>query len=832
MSNILSNFIPEFNDNLNGELADKIWKRFPWRITMRRSLPFFILLTIIVTTPLLTFAQNVCVDVTGISSVKPTSLNFGDVEVDTSSATKFFELGNRDPNQGMNVLEIKSLNGRFQIVDAPNVPFCILPGSTVNIGVRFNPLAVGLNVSRIHIRTTGGNQDVDVAGTGISGGGGGGTLEVRPGSINFGEVDQGSTESKNFTIENRGSSAITVNRINSNNNAFRVTSPSFPRNINGGGELTVEVAFTPNKSGNFNGSLSIIVGSQTAATVGLSGQGSAGNPDISVSNLTVAYGAMDAGTFKTQNITISNTGETDLHVTMPNDSFLISTPKDLTIKPGKNATVTLKLIAELVGNINKKYIINSNDPDEGKLQLTITANGQKGLFGFVNRTFRSKIGPNPNRTSAIQLIDFDKNGKEDLYLTGFDGNLMCKNTGGAIFTNSTGQNKLGNNGADARGVSWADVDNDGDLDVFIANFNAPSAVMKNNNGVFATQGTALGIFATDNTPKSRGGIWIDFNNDKLLDIFVVKDGAPNQLFKNVGTFQFVNIANSAKVASTGPGRGVVAADFNDDGFQDLYVVNFQRANKLYLNNGNETFRDATANAGVGFSGASQHAAAIDYDGDEDIDIFVVNNNGSSVLYRNQGNGKFQNVAASAGLAGPKKGRAATFADYDHDGDLDVIITQSQGGNLLFSNIGGGRFNRITNVDLDNADDPSSSGGGDTDNDGDTDVVIGDSDGGADSGDSVYQNSGGGNNNWIIITLQGTTSNRSAIGAKVIVRTGVILQGAVVSAGNGNSQDTLPLEFGLGAATSAQVIVIWPSGTEQVLNDVQVNRKFTITESTN
>jgi hypothetical protein len=670
---------------------------------------------------------------------------------------------------------------------------------------------------------------VDTIGTGVGGGGGGVNLRIRPDSINFGQVNVGSKSSESFTITNLGSSSVTIDRINSNNNAFRVTSPSFPRNISGGGSISVNVEFNPSRAANFDANLSIIVGSNTAASVRVFGVGFAGNPDIDLSTLTVSFGAMDAGTFKTENITVSNTGKTDLDVAMPVDSFLKPTPQNFSVRPGKSVTVQLKFIADLVGNINKKYIINSNDPDERKLQFTITANGQKGAFGFIDRTVRSKIGGNPNRTSAIQLVDFNKDGKEDLYLTGFDGNLMCQNTGGAVFKNSTTQNKLANNGADARGVSWADVDNDGDLDVFIANFNAPASVLKNNGGVFAAQTNSLGIFATDNTPKSRGGIWVDFNNDKLLDIFIVKDGAQNQLFKNVGGFQFANIAGSAHVNFTGPGRGAIAADFNDDGFQDLYVVNFQRPNKLYLNNGNETFRDATASSGAGFSGASQQAAAVDYDGDEDIDIFVVNNNGPSLLFRNQGNGKFQNVAGAAGLAGPKKGRSASFNDYDHDGDVDVIITQSQGGNLLFSNVGGGRFNRITNVDLGNADNPTGTGNGDTDNDGDVDVVIGDGDGGSDSGDSVYQNSGGGNNNWLVVTLQGTTSNRSAIGTKVIVRIGVILQAGIVSAGNGNNQDTLPLEFGVGSATSAQVIIIWPNGNQEVHNDVAVNRKITFTE---
>jgi enediyne biosynthesis protein E4 len=134
--------------------------------------------------------------------------------------------------------------------------------------------------------------------------------------------------------------------------------------------------------------------------------------------------------------------------------------------------------------------------------------------------------------------------------------------------------------------------------------------------------------------------------------------------------------------------------------------------------------------------------------------------------------------------------------------------------------------------LSKADHPSSTTAGDTDNDGDVDVAIGDSDGGADSGDSVYLNAGGGNNNWLVLVLQGSVSNRSAIGAKVLVRTGLILQVGVVNSGNGKNQDSLPLEFGLGAATSADVIVFWPSGKQQSMTGVASNRKVTITEPAN
>ncbi len=802
---------------------------------MRRNLSVIITFLILTCGATFLYAQN-CEDFTGEIQVKPSELDFGMVEIGTGSEVLSFEIQNISTFSPMHVSKIVPQNSRFMIVDSPSIPFCINPGESETIGVQFFPIQTGTPVSKIRIESTGGVAFVGIQGTGVEQGGGDGDEELMlsPDSIDFGEIAIDETATKNFTITNKGSSTATISKINSDDSAFGVSSPSFPRDLNAGADLSVTASFTPSKEGSFNGTLSIITGSTTAATVSVSGSAAepAGDPEISLSTSSLALGSLDVGTFKSQTLTISNTGEADLQITLPSVALLTSTPSgSLTIKPGKDVQVTFQFIADILGSINRTYTILTNDPDESKVQFTVTASGQKGLFGFVDRTVRSKIAGNPNKTSAVQIVDFDNDKKEDLYLTGFDGNVMCKNTGGAVFTNSTTQNKLGNDGSDARGVTWGDVDNDGDLDVFIANFNAPSAILKNNKGVFANQSGSLGLFAADNTPKSVGGIWLDFNRDSRIDLFVVKDGASNLLFKNIGAFQFANVASSAGVAFKGPGRAAVSADFNNDGFADIYVVNFQKPNKMYFNNGNETFRNVTASAQVGFSGASQHAVAIDYDGDEDIDLFVVNNNGPSLLYRNLGNGKFQNVAGAAGLAGPKKGRSASFSDFDHDGDYDLLLVQSDGANLLFAN-NSGKFSRVTNVDLSNADDPSSTTAGDTDNDGDVDVVVGDSDGGADSGDSVYQNTGGGNNNWLILILQGSASNRSAIGAKVLVRTGILLQVGVVTAGNGKNQESLPLEFGLGAATSADLIIFWPSGKQQPMPGVTGNRKVTITETTN
>ncbi|HSE39558.1 MAG TPA: choice-of-anchor D domain-containing protein, partial [Acidobacteriota bacterium] len=283
---------------------------------MRRSLPFFLLFTLIIATHSNIFAQSSCPDDSGEPSVSDSSLNFGDVEVGETSSTLSFVLTNSDEFDGMNVTEINSLNSRFQ-VDHPNLPICLGPFETLTVHVQFVPLSEGLVVSRIHIKTSSGNIDVDTIGTGVGGGGGGVNLRIRPDSINFGQVNVGSKSSESFTITNLGSSSVTIDRINSNNNAFRVTSPSFPRNISGGGSISVNVEFNPSRAANFDANLSIIVGSNTAASVRVFGVGFAGAPDIDLSRLTVSFGAMDAGTFKTENITVSNTGKTDLDVAMP-----------------------------------------------------------------------------------------------------------------------------------------------------------------------------------------------------------------------------------------------------------------------------------------------------------------------------------------------------------------------------------------------------------------------------------------------------------------------------------------------------------------------------------
>lgn len=768
-----------------------------------------------------------CIGNGGALKVNPAGASFGKVAVG-SSASKVLVIQNvSSVREFLGINSITPEDAQYSIKLPQTPPICVPPGQSIQVTVFFAPTRSGTTNSQLKVLSTAKTSPdfILVSGTGT---GGSASLKVSPSSLSFGEVGVGQKLAKTFNILNQGGSAATIDQVSSNNSAFSVTT-TFPKSIAPGGQIPVNVSFAPVSQGPANATLSVKSGGQTVATVAVSGTGKGGNPDISVSSTQLDFGTFDIGTYRDKPLSISNKGVGDLQVTLLPAVQLVVTPAGpLTIAPGRSVALKIRLIADAEGPISKILKLNSNDPDEAHVDVSLKAVGSKGKLGLLDITDKSHIGNNTNDTTGVQWVDYNGDGKEDLFLTGHNGNFLFKNLGGNQFANVTNQAKLGNGGRDCRGASWADVDNDGDLDVFLANFSGPATIMKNNKGVFADQGAGLGLFSADNTSSSQGGIWLDFNNDGRIDLLVVKDGKPNQLFKQTGLFRFTDVASSAGIAINTAGRSAVAADFNNDGYQDIYIANANHPNKLYINRKNETFADMTQSAGVGFTGASESVAATDYDGDGDLDLFVANSDGTSVLYRNTGNLKFQNATAAAGLNGPKNATAATFTDFDNDGDQDLLIVQAPGENVLYRNIGKGKFVK-SNVDVSRTTSPSSTSTGDSNNNGTPDVVVG---GGGGSDDSAYDNSGGNGSNWLTVVLQGTVSNRAAIGAKVILRAGVLIQAKLVSSGNGQSQDSLPLEFGLGSLSSASLIIAWPSGRIQTLENVAVNQKLKVTEPSN
>jgi len=658
-----------------------------------------------------------------------------------------------------------------------------------------------------------------------------GKISLNPTSLDFGSVRIGNSAKLTFQIHNGSTGGMGVTAITSPTSQFVVVSPpAFPFCVAAGGAQTITVAFVPAQTG----SISAGIGIQStggSAVLRVMGTGSpAGKSDIVVSPLSVNLGDLPVGTFKQFRLHISNMGNVLLQVqpfafdpcvrTIPSGPYAIS--------HGRTITVRVRLIACNAGAVTGMLNVRSDDPDEPSIMVQMMGNGTMSGTGFVDRTMMAHFGSFMAHATGSQWTDINGDGMPDLFVTGMMGNMLFLNRGNGMFANRTKRSRLGLSGMDVRGASWADIDNDGDLDLFVAESTGHSSIYKNTmEGVFSMVGSALRS-STERAEQqsSNAGIWFDFNKDGLIDLFVVRDGAANSLYKNIGLLRFVDVASTAGVQFQGAGRSAVAADFNGDGYDDLYVVNSQQPNKLYLNLKNGTFKDASAGSGANLSDSFTQAIAADYDGDQDLDLFVINHEGPCALLKNNGKAKFQNVTGIANLGLAKNATSATFEDFDGDGHEDLIVLGNNAKNLIFLNNGLGKFKKVNKIDLNSAQTPSSISAADFNSDGIPDAFIGDASG---QNNSLYERTGE-SKNWITIVLEGTASNRAAIGAKVVVHVGLLTEFKVVSGGNGQNQGSLPLEFGLGTATTIDSIqIVWPSGVMQMLANVPANQILRVKE---
>lgn len=460
---------------------------------------------------------------------------------------------------------------------------------------------------------------------------------------------------------------------------------------------------------------------------------------------------------------------------------------------------------------------------------------------FTDVTEAAGIGLAASLTESVAWGDYDNDGDEDLYLTVDGPNHLFRNDGGGRFTDVTVAAGVGNGGFSV-GTAFGDLDNDGDLDLYVVNFGDGPDVLYRNDGPIGPGGThrftnATSAAGTSFQHSSRGMAFVDYDRDGLLDIFVLAIG-PNILYHNDGSLRFRNVAADLGVNQDDQGVGVVAADIDDDGWPDLYTGNRSGdLSNLYLNRGG-TFDDIASDAGVTARGLGMGVAAFDVDNDLDIDLYwsAWPGNGDPVrnrLYENRGDLQFEDVAVASGTDDPLGwGISCNAGDIDLDGWQDLFVTNgfdpSSGPNVLFHNLGNGSFEDITEVIGGGAFDGRGVAFADFDNDGDLDLVVT-----ADSGESnrLWRNDSPTGHHWLGLRLHGTRSNRSAIGARVVVTTaeGPSVQEISGGAGRG-SQNSLPLELGLGSATVVEELTIrWPSGTVQTLRNLAVDRYLELTE---
>ncbi|MEM6878786.1 MAG: CRTAC1 family protein, partial [Bacteroidota bacterium] len=446
---------------------------------------------------------------------------------------------------------------------------------------------------------------------------------------------------------------------------------------------------------------------------------------------------------------------------------------------------------------------------------------------------------------GVSFADFNRDGWDDLTFTSEAGKPMYfyQNNGGNSFT----QLFLVDNTLETKDATWIDYDNDGDRDLFITAFGGTDKLYENTgnlNMVDVTQSTLGSMPNVD----SYGAVWGDYNNDGWLDLYICHysesgSGAiENDLYRSDGDGTFTKVTNSS-----GTGNGITLTfdacfvDMDENGWQDLYVVNdkFYQANALYMNTNGNFSTDPGSGAFIIID--AMNAGGADYDDDGDFDLYVTNTSTGNNLLENDGNAQFFDVAAGTGTGVYRTCWGATFLDYDLDQDQDLYV--SVNGSLAFNSPNAFLVN-FADLGLNIFSEPFQfSGGlggidygrnygqaiGDLDNDGLPDMVVSRM-----MPDSfhIWHNDESPTGSWLKVDLFGTSSNTEGVGARVEIDLGDKTISRYRHGGQGYlSQHSHQLHFGLGSVFQIdQMRVYWPSGIIDVFNNItNLNDVISVTE---
>jgi hypothetical protein len=492
---------------------------------------------------------------------------------------------------------------------------------------------------------------------------------------------------------------------------------------------------------------------------------------------------------------------------------------------------------------------------------------------------------------GVCVADFDGDGYQDIYfVNGRDlygrgisaRNSLYHNNGDGTFADITEKARVPGTGY-GLGCVWGDYDNDGFPDLFVTQYGRNVLYHNNGDGTFTDVTDKAGVAGTGSgTQFHSGATFFDYDRDGRLDLYVggyvnldsgprtcmfagvrtscpplAYKGSANTLYHNNGDGTFTDVTASSGISEPqGKNLAVGAADYDNDGWPDLFVANDGLPAYLFHNDHGK-FTEIGMAAGMGLSGLGNTMAAMcislgDYDNDGWLDLFVSDfQQSSDHVFHNDGKGGFWDVSAQAGITGPTfsvLSFGGGFFDYDNDGWLDVFIanghvypeveqvqpsTHFRQINTLFHNEGHGKFVETTKIAGDGFKTPYVSRGVafvDLDNDGFVDVVVGN------NGDAplLLHNSGGNGNHFVNFRLVGTKSNRDAMGARIRVVAGGLSQIREIAGGGSYlSQSDLRANFGLGKTARVETVEIkWPSGQKQVFHDIKADKFYLIEEGQN
>jgi len=453
----------------------------------------------------------------------------------------------------------------------------------------------------------------------------------------------------------------------------------------------------------------------------------------------------------------------------------------------------------------------------------------------------SVITVDGTESRGVAWADYNNDGFDDVIIveTGSTSrNDLYKNNGDGTFSQIT-DGPIGTDIGDSRTACWGDYNNDGNEDLYITNLGSENNFLYKNNG----DGSFSRITTNETvnySGKSVGAVWADFNNDGFLDLFVTNsEGELNYLFMNNQDESFTKITGQSIVDDIGDSRGCAASDFDNDGDIDVFVANAGDGdgNTLYINDGEGNFTGVYSGPIGDERNVSSGGSWGDFNNDGWLDLYVTNRNGiPNTLFKNDLAGSFVTVGTTEMPADSSDSRGSAWMDYDNDGLLDLFVGNSgDQPNFLYKQRAGGIFSRIIlgPVVEDPNIDARGTAWGDFNNDGSPDLILGNHGG----SNPLYRNNIS-ENHFIQIKLRGTQSNSSALGAIVLLYHkntdgNTVLQRRDILGQSGYlSQNSSTLTFGLEQEISVDsIVVFWPGGMKETLSDeIAVDRLITITES--